>query len=99
MFAGPLKIAVGAAAVAFVAANLLSYRTSAVTPTAMPTLSSAGGSSPALRTDDRESPVTQAASYGRVELAPDRFGQYHADVEIDGKRLAMLVDTGRVSSR
>lgn len=88
MFAGPLKIAVGAAAVAFVAANLLSYRT------AMPPSPSGEGSSPAPSADDRGASVSRAASYGRIELAPDRFGQYHADVEIDGKRLAMLVDTG-----
>jgi aspartyl protease family protein len=88
MFAGPLKIAVGAAAVAFVAANLLSYRT------AMPPRPAAEGMGPAPPADDRRLSVSQAASYGRVELTPDRFGQYHADVEIDGRRLPMLVDTG-----
>ena len=63
-------------------------------PGVMPHPSSAGGSSLAPRAGDREPPATQRVSYGRVELAPDRFGQYHAEVEIDGKRLAMLVDTG-----
>jgi aspartyl protease family protein len=33
-------------------------------------------------------------SYGRVELRPDAGGQYHADVEIEGQRIPMLVDTG-----
>ena len=32
--------------------------------------------------------------YGRVELRPDRAGHYTAGVEIGGRSLAMLVDTG-----
>ena len=93
MFDGPLKIAVGAAAIAFVAAEFLSDRTAVLMPTVKSALTPSHGSRPALRSDD-EPRDTQTASYGRVELAPDRLGQYHADVEIDGKRLTMLVDTG-----
>jgi aspartyl protease family protein len=41
------------------------------------------------------SPGTPAASgYGRVELRPDSAGQYRTDVEIEGRRIPMLVDTG-----
>jgi aspartyl protease family protein len=39
-------------------------------------------------------PATRAFGYGRVELRPDRAGHYTADVEVGGRTLAMLVDTG-----
>ena len=94
MFAGPVKIAAAAAAAAFVGANLLSYRTSAAPPSAIQSLSSAAWSSVAPQRGDSQPPVLHAVSYGRVALAPDRLGQYHANVEIDGRRLVMLVDTG-----
>ena len=35
-----------------------------------------------------------AAGYGRVDLKSDAGGQYSAQVEIDGQRIPMLVDTG-----
>ena len=39
--------------------------------------------------------ATQAGSgYGRVDLRPDAGGQYQAQVDIEGMRIAMLVDTG-----
>lgn len=34
------------------------------------------------------------ASGGRVEIAADSLGQFSAQVEIDGRRMKMLVDTG-----
>ncbi len=34
------------------------------------------------------------AGYGRVEITPGPGGQYLADVEIEGLRIPMLVDTG-----
>jgi aspartyl protease family protein len=88
MFAGPFKLAFLTGVAAFVVADLLSYRTGAVAPQAAPTRASAESSLAP------ESAVAHGASYGRIELAPDRFGQFHAEVEIDGRRLAMLVDTG-----
>jgi len=36
----------------------------------------------------------QLASGVRVAIPADRLGQFSADVEIDGRRLKMLVDTG-----
>jgi aspartyl protease family protein len=34
------------------------------------------------------------AGHGTVVLPPGRGGHYHADVEIDGRRIPMMVDTG-----
>ena len=39
-------------------------------------------------------PVVQSLGYGREQLKPDAGGQYHANVEIEGRLLPMLVDTG-----
>lgn len=36
----------------------------------------------------------QGGGLGRTEIAADRSGHYQAKVEIDGRRLDMLVDTG-----
>lgn len=38
--------------------------------------------------------AAMGGGYGRVDLRADSGGQYHADVEIEGQRIAMLVDTG-----
>jgi aspartyl protease family protein len=38
--------------------------------------------------------VQPALGYGRVELRPDNAGHYTANVEVDGRSLPMLVDTG-----
>lgn len=94
MFERLLRVAVAAVAVALVRAYLLPRHTSALTPPSAPTMSAAGQATRAPPRDDAKSLVDQRAGYGRVELAPDHFGQYHAEVEIDGRRLPMLVDTG-----
>ena len=39
-------------------------------------------------------PAVQSLGYGREQLKPDAGGQYHANVEIEGRLLPMLVDTG-----
>ena len=39
-------------------------------------------------------PVSAASGYGWLKLPADRGGQYHADVEIEGQRIPMMVDTG-----
>ncbi len=38
--------------------------------------------------------LSRQAGSGTVVLPPGRGGHYHADVEIDGRRIPMLVDTG-----
>jgi aspartyl protease family protein len=38
--------------------------------------------------------VAVGAGYGRYDIKPDRGGQYRAEVDIEGQRIAMLVDTG-----
>ncbi len=35
-----------------------------------------------------------ATAFGEESIAPDRFGQYGTEVEIDGERLPVMVDTG-----
>jgi aspartyl protease family protein len=39
-------------------------------------------------------PAAQRSGYGEYRIAADRLGQYSADVEVNGTRLRMLVDTG-----
>ena len=87
MFERLLKAVCVAVVVVLVKAYLFSQHTSAVTPSAAP-------ANQTLRQEVASAPVHPAAGYGRVELRPDRAGQYHAAVEIDGRRLPMLVDTG-----
>jgi aspartyl protease family protein len=56
-----------------------------------------GGDSRALPMSPQSTqPKVQTTAFGsgRVELRPDRGGQYHAEVEIEGRRIPMLVDTG-----
>ncbi len=38
--------------------------------------------------------VAPASSSRRVELPSDAAGHYHADVDVDGRQIQMLVDTG-----
>ena len=38
--------------------------------------------------------VAPATPFGEESIAPDHVGQYQTDVEIDGERLPVLVDTG-----
>lgn len=45
---------------------------------------------PALQT----SALNVSTGYGGVDLKADSGGQFHANVEIDGQHIAMLVDTG-----
>ena len=40
----------------------------------------------------------QANGYGRVDLKADAGGQFTAEIEIEGQRVSMLVDTGEVST-
>jgi aspartyl protease family protein len=42
----------------------------------------------------RSAPVGAAAGYGREDLKADAGGQFQSDIELDGTRVHMLVDTG-----
>jgi len=99
MFDQPLKLMLTGAAVAAIAGVYLSHQAPAAVPSggAAPGLLSSlfGGSSPSAPMAVR--PVAappSALGFGRIELPPDRGGQYHADVEIEGRTVPMLVDTG-----
>lgn len=48
----------------------------------------------AALTQAQRPPDQSRATGGRVEIAADSMGQFSAQVEIDGRRLKMLVDTG-----
>jgi aspartyl protease family protein len=48
----------------------------------------------AALTQPPRAPPPGRASGGRVEIAADSLGQFSAQVEIDGRRMKMLVDTG-----
>ena len=39
-------------------------------------------------------PRPGASNGGSVTLSPDRFGQYHAEMEVEGRRVPVLIDTG-----
>ena len=49
-----------------------------------------------LSPSPRSSPVivSAPAAFQTETLAPDRFGQFQATIEVDGQRLPVLVDTG-----
>jgi aspartyl protease family protein len=90
MLAESLKITLGAAVVALFAASLISHGTNALAPPPPNRAAAAAGSFYGAENVRQGS----AHGYGRIKLTPDGFGQYHADVEIDGRRLPMLIDTG-----
>lgn len=119
MFSGPLKLTIGAAAIAAVAGMVLS---SSVTP---PAKSASPAAAPTDRQIAQPAPVkgwfagwfegmefnrgpapavkpaavqavaaATGSGYGRLDIKAAPDGQYHTDVEIDGQRIPMLVDTG-----
>lgn len=90
MFNATVKLALGAAALFVAAGHFASTKT--IGPLSAPTLSSANQP---VRTVSYEPPRGAIASgYGKMELAPDSRGHYHASVELEGRNLKMLVDTG-----
>lgn len=94
MFGSVLKLAIGVAIAAVAAAQLLvraapheqrrpDIRTAAAVVSPRPASPSASAS--------------RGAGRGEFAISADRLGQYAADVEIDGGRVRMLVDTGASS--
>ncbi|MBX9741297.1 MAG: TIGR02281 family clan AA aspartic protease [Beijerinckiaceae bacterium] len=85
MLGNAIKIAIIACVAAVAAVAILSNRIPQANPV-----------SPAPRAAQAVQPLnpSRAFGYGRVELRPDRVGHYTADVEVGGRTLSMLVDTG-----
>ena len=96
MLGETLKMAAGLTIVAAIGGSFLSQQTSGnpsqqiVSPSLlaqfMGNATRTVGSAPPLQ--------ARPVGFGRVELKPDSGGQYHAEVEIEGRRIPMLVDTG-----
>jgi len=89
----PTKLAIGAALVACCAGTLLAQTLGA----------KSFGQSQALRTAanplvansaTQQTERSQRSSFNSVTLEADRNGHYRADVEVFGRRIKMLVDTG-----
>lgn|GEM_PF-745172 len=99
MFDQPLKLMLTGAAIAAIAGVYLSHQAPAEVPSASasPGLLASLFGGPAPSAPMAAVPVAappSALGFGRIELPPDRGGQYHADVEIEGRTVPMLVDTG-----
>jgi aspartyl protease family protein len=90
---GPIKLAIGAALIACCAGTLLAQTlgTKSSGPSTM--LRSPGGPTAGDSATLRSQPAAQSR-YNSVTLDPDRNGHYRADVEVFGRRIRMLVDTG-----
>ncbi len=89
-----VKVAIAAAVLSAVAASFLSARVAAPVATTQGPPAAPMQNVNATTAKAPPSPVATASGYGWVRLAADRGGQYAADVEIDGRRIPMLVDTG-----
>ncbi|MDB5652173.1 MAG: protease [Hyphomicrobiales bacterium] len=85
MISGVAKTAFFIGLAAVLAASVLSDKTSAAKPSPQALRPQAPG-----KTGFAQPPL----GYGRMELRPDNAGHYTANVEIDGRSLPMLVDTG-----
>jgi len=87
--AGPIKMALGAGALAsclgMVLAQTMASRSAIRAPLGQ--MVGSGEHAPVL-------PAMNHSSGSAVTLDPDRNGHYRADVEIAGRRVRMLVDTG-----
>lgn len=94
MLAFILKLAIGVAIAALVAAQLLAHITSQTHRRPETRMAAAVGLPSA---SFAAAPAQGGAARGEFAIAADRLGQYVADVEIDGGRVHMLVDTGASS--
>jgi aspartyl protease family protein len=99
MVNGVIKSAAGVALLAMVGASYLSDATGkgeANGSSAVGGVLASAPSSQAIPTSapSTSRPVVQSLGYGREQLKPDAGGQYRANVEIEGRLLPMLVDTG-----
>ena len=89
---GSMKLLVTTGALALAASFTVSKLDAAKQPAASaPVAENVRG---AALTQTQRAPPPSRASGGRVEIAADSLGQFSAQVEIDGRRMKMLVDTG-----
>lgn len=98
MFNGPLKLAILSAGIALAAAT---YLTSAREPGRSPlaglserffSSNAPGAAKPQMA--PAKTATTSALGFGPVRLPSDKTGHYMATVEIEGRSLRMMVDTG-----
>jgi aspartyl protease family protein len=90
----PMKLALGAGIVACCAGTLLGQETGGSGQT-VSFKAALSFFSPRAPTPQNIAAIPPLHTYGNgVSLAPDRSGHYHADVEVFGRRIRMLVDTG-----
>ena len=100
---GVVKLAVGSAVVALLAAHQLSTLGPERRQALWATLHGATGPAPATSRPVAAQPLTppqpvatlhEAAWGGEEAIAPDTLGQYQATIEIEGQRIPAMVDTG-----
>jgi aspartyl protease family protein len=90
----PLKLAIGLAIGAAATGIYLSNQPSSGGMGALGALfQSAKPSLPAAAVQAPPRPAS-TLGFGKIELRPDQGGHYHADAEIEGRSVPMLVDTG-----
>jgi len=89
---GPMKLLAATGALALAASFTASKLDAAKQPA--PTAPVAENARGAITTPPPPRAVASRASGGRVEIPADSLGQFSAQVEIDGRRMKMLVDTG-----
>ena len=100
---GVVKLAVGSAVVALLAAHQLSTLGPEQRQALWATLHGAASPAPAASRPAAVQPLTPPQPVatrhdtvwgGEEAIAPDPFGQYQATIEIEGQRVAAMVDTG-----
>ena len=104
---GLVKVAVGCAVVALLAAGVLAQLSPAQQRDLLSSARAVIGGSPmadaggaprrlvaASAVSEPAYPRSEQASSNRETIEPDRGGQYEAEVEIDGRRLPVMIDTG-----
>lgn len=89
---GPMKLLAASGALALAASFTASKLDAAKQPE--PTVRADENKRAAALPQPPRAPPPGRASGGRVEIAGDSLGQFSAQVEIDGRRMKMLVDTG-----
>lgn len=86
-----LKLAIGFALAAFLAAQTFVYIISQ-TKSPVQTAATVGVARPTV--SQVPAPMPPRSGSGEITIRADNSGQYFAEVEIDGTRIHMLVDTG-----
>jgi aspartyl protease family protein len=91
---GSTKLLIACGAIALAASAAVARLDASRTESAPATRAAqAPAATPPERAAGRTTPA-QGAAGAPVSIQADRFGQFSANVEIDGRRLKMLVDTG-----